>query len=118
VRGWLAGWLAGWCGGCCKRRLLGGAAPVSRHQNRGTLCRPAPPALPAAPQGFISGANHSGKRTQVVLFINGRPVECGPLRRALEGAYAAVLPKGYRPFVLLVRGGPWGRWGRWGRWGC
>lgn len=28
-----------------------------------------------------------------MLFINGRCVECAPLRRALEGVYAALLPK-------------------------
>lgn len=72
-------------------------------------CAPAAPQPLSIPpsrlQGYVSSANYSGKRTTLVLFINGRPVECGPLRRALEGVYAAVLPKGYKPFMFLVRRG-------------
>jgi hypothetical protein len=44
-------------------------------------------------QGYISSANYSAKRPTFVLFINERAVECGPLRRAIEATYAAVLPK-------------------------
>eukprot|EP00983_Pelagomonas_calceolata_P061146 1146695-Pelagomonas_calceolata.AAC.3 len=29
----------------------------------------------------------------MVLFINGRAVDCGPMRRALEATYAQLLPK-------------------------
>ena len=53
-------------------------------------------------QGYVSGPDYSGKRTLMVLFINGRPVDCGPLRRAVEGAYAAILPKAAKPFLFLV----------------
>jgi DNA mismatch repair ATPase MutL len=53
-------------------------------------------------QGYASSADFSGKRAVLVLFINGRPVECAPLRRALEATYASVLPKAAKPFVFLV----------------
>ncbi|KAG2444840.1 hypothetical protein HXX76_001581 [Chlamydomonas incerta] len=53
-------------------------------------------------EGLISGANYgSGKKTVLVLFINGRCVECAPLRRALEGVYAALLPKASKPWLFL-----------------
>ncbi|KAG2448592.1 hypothetical protein HYH02_006483 [Chlamydomonas schloesseri] len=53
-------------------------------------------------EGLISGANYgSGKRTVLVLFINGRCVECAPLRRALEGVYGALLPKASKPWLFL-----------------
>ena len=51
----------------------------------------------------MSSADYSGKRAVLVLFINGRPVECAPLKRALEATYAAVLPKAAKPFVFLVQ---------------
>ena len=38
----------------------------------------------------------------LVLFINGRPVDCSPLKRALEATYAAILPKAAKPWVFLV----------------
>jgi len=57
----------------------------------GPPCRPAP--VLACPQGFVSSASYAAKRTQMVLFINGRAVECGPMRRALEATYAQLLPK-------------------------
>ncbi len=42
----------------------------------------------------MSGANYTaGKRTCLVLFINGRAVDCPPLKRSLEGLYATLLPK-------------------------
>lgn len=53
-------------------------------------------------QGFVSNADYSGKKTVLVLFINGRPVECSPLKRALEATYAAILPKASKPWVFLV----------------
>ena len=39
----------------------------------------------------------------MLLFINGRPVECQVLKRALEATYAGTLPKASKPFVFLVR---------------
>ena len=50
----------------------------------------------------MTGADYSGKKTVLVLLINGRPVECLPLKRALEATYAGILPKAAKPFVFLV----------------
>mmetsp|Transcript_15764 Transcript_15764/g.41539 ORF Transcript_15764/g.41539 Transcript_15764/m.41539 type:complete len:470 (+) Transcript_15764:603-2012(+) len=52
-------------------------------------------------EGFISSASYAAKRTQMVLFINGRAVDCGPMRRALEATYAQLLPKASKPFLCL-----------------
>ncbi|GAB4813902.1 hypothetical protein N2152v2_000948 [Parachlorella kessleri] len=52
-------------------------------------------------EGFVSGADYSGKKTLMVLFINGRAVDCTPLKRALESTYAAILPKAAKPFIFL-----------------
>lgn len=41
----------------------------------------------------MSSASYSAKRSTFILFVNGRCVESGGLRRALEATYAAVLPK-------------------------
>ena len=56
----------------------------------------------SALQGFVSNADYSGKKTVLVLFINGRPVDCSTLKRALEATYAAILPKAAKPWVFLV----------------
>lgn len=61
---------------------------------------PTPP--PTCAQGLISGANYvSGKKTVLVFFINGRAVDCPPLRRTLEGLYGSLLPKAARPWLFL-----------------
>ncbi len=54
-------------------------------------------------QGFVSNADFNGKKTMLVLFINGRPVDYSPLKRALEATYAAILPKAAKPWIFLVR---------------
>ncbi|CAG9465542.1 unnamed protein product [Pedinophyceae sp. YPF-701] len=54
-----------------------------------------------AAEGLMSGVNYTRKKTVLILFINGRPVECSPLKRAIEGMYQTILPKGSRPFVFL-----------------
>lgn len=54
-------------------------------------------------QGWVSGADYSGRKTSMVLFINGRAVDCSPLKRALEATYASILPKASKPFIYLVR---------------
>jgi len=51
----------------------------------------------------VSNADFNGKKTMLVLFINGRPVDCSPLKRALEATYAAILPKAAKPWIFLVR---------------
>ena len=41
---------------------------------------PTSSSLPCCLQGYVSGLNYSSKRTVFILFINGRMVECPPLR--------------------------------------
>ena len=53
-------------------------------------------------QGFITNADYSGKKTDLVLFINGRPVDCSPLKKAIENTYSSMLPKAAKPWLYLV----------------
>ena len=61
-----------------------------------------PDAAAFALEGLASGPAYGAKKGTFVFFINGRLVDCGPLRRALEAVYAAVLPKADRPWVFLA----------------
>ena len=54
-------------------------------------------------QGFVSGPEHKGKKSVLILFINERLVECSSLKRGLEATYAAIYPRTYSPFIFLVR---------------
>ena len=51
--------------------------------------------------GFITGADYAGKQTQLILFINGRSVDCPPMKRCLESTYASLLPKAAKPWAFL-----------------
>ncbi|EME40708.1 hypothetical protein DOTSEDRAFT_90852 [Dothistroma septosporum NZE10] len=51
--------------------------------------------------GLVSNANHSAKRTSLLLFINHRAVESSSIKKSVEQTYAAFLPKGGKPFVYL-----------------
>lgn len=51
--------------------------------------------------GYISNSNYLAKKITMVLFINGRLVECGALKRAIEIVYAATLPKASKPFIYM-----------------
>eukprot|EP00963_Diacronema_lutheri_P000586 scaffold31_cov334-Pavlova_lutheri.AAC.54 len=53
-------------------------------------------------EGYLSNANYLGKKTNFLLYINERVVECSPMKRALENVYSAVLPKASKPFIVLV----------------
>ena len=57
-------------------------------------------------QGIVSGTGYAGKRTSLMLFINGRPVECSPLKRAIEITYTSLLPKAAKPWVFLASPSP------------
>lgn len=52
-------------------------------------------------EGLVSNANHSGKRTTMLLFINHRAVDSSVIKKAIEQTYMAFLPKGGKPFVYL-----------------
>jgi DNA mismatch repair protein MLH1 len=51
--------------------------------------------------GWISNANYSAKRTQMLLFINHRSVESPAIKKSIEQTYATFLPKGGHPFFYL-----------------
>ena len=51
--------------------------------------------------GYVSAPDWPGRRSAFVLFVNGRSVEAGALRRAAEGAHAAAAPRGSRPFCFV-----------------
>ncbi|KAF1839472.1 DNA mismatch repair protein MutL [Decorospora gaudefroyi] len=51
--------------------------------------------------GWVSNANYSAKRTQMLLFINHRSVESPPIKKSVEQTYATFLPKGGHPFFYL-----------------
>lgn len=51
--------------------------------------------------GLISNSNYVAKKITMVLFINGRMVECSALKRAIEIVYAATLPKASKPFIYM-----------------
>ncbi|KAL6710245.1 DNA mismatch repair protein Mlh1 [Coniothyrium glycines] len=51
--------------------------------------------------GWVSNANYSSKRTNMLLFINHRSVESPIIKKSVEQAYATFLPKGGHPFFYL-----------------
>ena len=50
---------------------------------------------------LVSNANHSAKRTTLLLFINHRSVESSAIKKAIEQTYQPFLPKGGHPFIYL-----------------
>lgn len=50
---------------------------------------------------LVSNANYSGKKTNLLLFINHRSVESSSIKKAVDQTYAMFLPKGGKPFVYL-----------------
>ncbi|KAJ4990321.1 DNA mismatch repair protein MutL [Stagonosporopsis vannaccii] len=52
-------------------------------------------------EGWVSNANYSSKRTNLLLFINHRAVESQAIKKNVEQTYAMFLPKGGHPFVYL-----------------
>ena len=55
-----------------------------------------------AVDALVSVPSYRSRKTTFVLFINDRLVECAPLRRACELAYAAALPKSEKPFLFVA----------------
>lgn len=51
----------------------------------------------------MTGAGYSGKKSICVIFINGRAVDCSPLRRGLESVLSSTFQRPTKPFVFLVR---------------
>ncbi|KAI5362751.1 putative ribosomal protein S5 domain 2-type [Septoria linicola] len=52
-------------------------------------------------EGLVSNANHNGKKTTMLLFINHRSVESSAIKKAIEQTYSVFLPKGGKPFLYL-----------------
>jgi hypothetical protein len=44
--------------------------------------------------GYASNLTYVGRRAVLILFINGRPVEQGQLKRAMEAMYVAQVSSG------------------------
>lgn len=55
----------------------------------------------ATAKAIVSAANFSMKRGIYIFFINGRLVDCNPLKKAIASAYAPFLPKASQPFVYI-----------------
>jgi DNA mismatch repair protein MLH1 len=53
-------------------------------------------------RGWVSNANFSQKKLQLLLFINDRLVDSTAIRRAIDSVYARVLPKHAHPFVYVA----------------
>lgn len=51
--------------------------------------------------GWATNANYNVKKTTFLLFINHRSVESTAIKKSIEQAYNAFLPKGGHPFVYL-----------------
>lgn len=51
--------------------------------------------------GWATNANYNVKKTTFMLFINHRSVESSAIKKSIEQAYHAFLPKGGHPFVYL-----------------
>ncbi|USP76011.1 uncharacterized protein yc1106_03285 [Curvularia clavata] len=51
--------------------------------------------------GWISNANYSVRKTQMMLFINHRSVESSVIKKSVEQTYATFLPKGGHPFFYI-----------------
>lgn len=54
--------------------------------------------------GLVSNGSYAAPKNSAafVLFINDRLVDCSSLKRAVEGVYADILPRGAKPFVYLA----------------
>ena len=53
--------------------------------------------------GCLTGPNYSGgRKTIMVLFINGRCVESAVLKRCIESLYTVLLPKYMKPFIFIA----------------
>lgn len=57
--------------------------------------------IEASIEAYVSSANFNMKKGIFVLFINGRLVDCAPLKRAIDAAFSVYLPKGTHPFAYL-----------------
>ncbi|KAI5868480.1 DNA mismatch repair protein MutL [Durotheca rogersii] len=51
--------------------------------------------------GWATNANYHIKKTTLLIFINHRNVESSNIKKAVEQAYSAFLPKNGHPFVYL-----------------
>lgn len=49
----------------------------------------------------MTGLAWTGRRGALVLFINGRCVECGALKRGAEAVYASLMPRAPKPWMFL-----------------
>ena len=51
---------------------------------------------------WATNANFNLKKGCFILFINNRLVDCTPVKKAIDGVYASLLPKGSHAWVYLA----------------
>ena len=51
--------------------------------------------------GYVSDVGLVAKKTQLILFVNGRLVDSASVRRCVEQSYASFAVNGNKPFVML-----------------
>ena len=51
---------------------------------------------------WATNANFNLKKGCFILFINNRLVDCTPVKKAIDGVYAALLPKGSHAWVYVA----------------
>lgn len=52
-------------------------------------------------KGYFTNPNFNSKKSNFLLFINNRLVDCQSLRKNIEGIYSQYMPKHRYPFVYL-----------------
>lgn len=52
-------------------------------------------------EALVSKPSCENKRSTFTFFVNGRPVACNPLRKAIDAAYNTAVPKQVKPFAML-----------------
>mmetsp|Transcript_8137 Transcript_8137/g.16405 ORF Transcript_8137/g.16405 Transcript_8137/m.16405 type:complete len:787 (-) Transcript_8137:1060-3420(-) len=51
--------------------------------------------------GHISNSSLHLKKGIFICFVNGRLVDCQPIKRSMDSVYSGILPRGAHPFVYL-----------------
>ena len=52
-------------------------------------------------EGFVINGNHAVKKSVLILFINGRCVDCPALKRNMEAVYQSLIAKSFKMWAFL-----------------